>query len=85
MPGHIFLVDFNKHRVIEDGELKERYTKRNPYGEWLRDKAFSLDDVMASMPDKIEKVPPPFSQPQRLCTLCCTSSLKIFEWSRVRY
>ena len=40
--GNIFLVDFNEHRVIEDAELKKRYTGRYPYADWLSSNAFTL-------------------------------------------
>ncbi len=34
-PGKMLLVDTLAGRVIGDEELKERYARRNPYGEWL--------------------------------------------------
>ena len=34
-PGKMLLVDTVAGRVIGDEELKERYARRNPYGEWL--------------------------------------------------
>lgn len=46
MPGNIFLVDFNEHRIIEDTELKKRYTEARPYGEYLDQNAFTLHDVV---------------------------------------
>lgn len=46
MPGNIFLVDFNEHRIIEDTELKKRYTEARPYGEFLDQNAFTLHDVV---------------------------------------
>jgi glutamate synthase (NADPH/NADH) len=49
MPGNIFLVDFDEHRVVEDAELKARYAKAKPYGDWLKE-AVSLADVVASVP-----------------------------------
>ena len=64
MPGHIFLVDFNSHRVIEDTELKAQYASSHPYPEWLANNAFSLDDVVKGMSTKLQEV--------RCCAvLCC--------------
>lgn len=56
MPGHIFLVDFNSHRVIEDTELKARYASSHPYEDWLENNAFSLNDVVEGMSTKLQEV-----------------------------
>lgn len=48
-PGNIFLVDFDEHRVVDDSEVKLRYAKRHPYGDWLKHQAFSMSDVQKSM------------------------------------
>lgn len=56
MPGHIFLVDFNSHRVIEDTELKARYAASHPYPEWLANNAFTLNDVVKGMSTKLQEV-----------------------------
>ena len=48
--GNIFLVDFNEHRIIEDAELKQRYTGRQPYAQWLDDNAFTLPDILSAFP-----------------------------------
>ena len=34
-PGKMLLVDTVKGKVIDDNELKEKYAKMQPYGEWL--------------------------------------------------
>ena len=34
-PGKMLLVDTVAGRIIDDGEIKEGYARRNPYGEWL--------------------------------------------------
>ena len=34
-PGKMLLVDTVQGRVIDDNELKEKYAKKQPYGEWL--------------------------------------------------
>eukprot|EP01025_Chloroclados_australasicus_P031120 TRINITY_DN3140_c1_g1_i4.p1 TRINITY_DN3140_c1_g1~~TRINITY_DN3140_c1_g1_i4.p1 ORF type:complete len:2248 (+),score=229.22 TRINITY_DN3140_c1_g1_i4:145-6744(+) len=57
MPGNIFLVDFDEHRVIDDTELKARYSQARPYGEWLQNNALSLDDLVKSVP-KTQRRPP---------------------------
>ena len=34
-PGKMLLVDTREKRIYEDQEIKEKYAKREPYGEWL--------------------------------------------------
>ena len=34
-PGKMLLVDLNRGEVIEDEDIKNYYSKRQPYGEWL--------------------------------------------------
>eukprot|EP00879_Flechtneria_rotunda_P003043 GHRR01003263.1.p1 GENE.GHRR01003263.1~~GHRR01003263.1.p1 ORF type:complete len:2008 (+),score=728.67 GHRR01003263.1:1512-7535(+) len=53
MPGNIFLLDFDEHRVVEDAEMKARYANRRPYKEWLATNAVSLADVVAAAPTPI--------------------------------
>ena len=68
MPGNIFLVDFNEHRVVEDHELKARYAQRKPYADWLATNAFSLTDVVSSVePQKFASVRPPILLPSATC------------------
>ncbi|WIA23003.1 hypothetical protein OEZ85_001356 [Tetradesmus obliquus] len=50
MPGNIFLLDFDEHRVVEDKEMKARYATRRPYKEWLAQNAISLADVVNTAP-----------------------------------
>jgi len=35
-PGRIFLVDTSLQRIVADDELKDRYAREAPYGEWLK-------------------------------------------------
>lgn len=44
-PGKMLLVDTREGRVIGDGELKERYAARCPYGEWLDRNLVRLKDL----------------------------------------
>ena len=57
-PGNIFLVDFDEHRVVDDSEVKLKYAKKQPYGDWLRQQAFSMSDVKKSMAGGMTKPPP---------------------------
>ncbi len=41
-PGRMLLVDTVKGEVVDDDELKARYTARQPYGEWLDSNLVSL-------------------------------------------
>ncbi|KAF8066383.1 Glutamate synthase [NADH] [Scenedesmus sp. PABB004] len=50
MPGNIFLLDFDEHRVVEDKEMKARYASRRPYAEWLATNSVRIADVVATAP-----------------------------------
>jgi glutamate synthase (NADPH/NADH) large chain len=47
-PGRMFLVDFEKGRIVDDDELKVEVARRRPYGEWLRRQRIVLDDLPAA-------------------------------------
>ena len=44
-PGKMLLVDTVQGRVIDDEELKEKYAKRQPYGEWLDANIVKLQEL----------------------------------------
>jgi len=44
-PGRMFLVDFERGRLIPDEELKHDFARRRPYGQWLRDQRIRLADL----------------------------------------
>jgi glutamate synthase (NADPH/NADH) large chain len=44
-PGRIFLVDTREGRIIDDAELKQRYTSAQPYREWLKQNLVPLDQL----------------------------------------
>ncbi len=44
-PGRMFLVDFEKGRLIPDAELKADFASRKPYAEWLANSRISLRDL----------------------------------------
>jgi len=44
-PGRIFLVDTREGRIIDDAELKKRYTSAQPYRKWLDENLVSLVNV----------------------------------------
>ncbi len=44
-PGRMFLVDLEKHRIIEDDELKAELAAEHPYGEWLAANQITLSDL----------------------------------------
>ena len=52
-PGKILLVDTKQQRIIGDAEIKEKYAKAEPYGEWLDSNLTLLSDIR--IPNK--KVP----------------------------
>jgi glutamate synthase (NADPH/NADH) large chain len=44
-PGRMFLVDFEKGRLIPDDELKHEIATKRPYGAWLADQRVDLNDL----------------------------------------
>ena len=44
-PGKMLLVDTIRGKIFSDEEIKERYAKKEPYGEWLDSNLLELHDV----------------------------------------
>ena len=47
-PGKMFLIDFDKGRMIPDEELKHEFAKKQPYHQWLSDQRISLSQLEPS-------------------------------------
>jgi glutamate synthase (NADPH/NADH) large chain len=46
-PGRMFLIDFERGRLVPDEELKNEFANRRPYAEWLEANRIALRDVAA--------------------------------------
>ncbi len=44
-PGKLFLVDLERHRIVEDEEVKRDVSTRQPYGEWYERNTIHFDDL----------------------------------------
>lgn len=44
-PGKIFIIDTEEGRIIEDDELKEKYTTQKPYAQWVKDYMLELSSL----------------------------------------
>jgi len=44
-PGKLFLVDLERHRIVEDEEVKRDVSMRQPYGEWFEQNTVHFDDL----------------------------------------
>ncbi len=44
-PGRIFLIDFEKGRMIPDEEIKIEWSQQRPYADWLNRQRLDLDDL----------------------------------------
>jgi glutamate synthase (NADPH/NADH) large chain len=44
-PGHMFLVDTEQHRIVEDEEIKAELAAEQPYDEWLHGGIMHLDTL----------------------------------------
>lgn len=45
MPGTMFLVDLEQHRIVPDEEIKGQLAAANPYAEWLQQGRISLEEL----------------------------------------
>jgi len=59
-PGKMFLVDFQQGRLIPDEELKNEFSNRHPYAQWLIENRLELSDLES------QDVPPALSADQLL-------------------
>ncbi|HEX8937969.1 MAG TPA: glutamate synthase large subunit [Sphingomicrobium sp.] len=44
-PGRMLLVDLEEGRIVEDEEIKSRLASEHPYGAWLQETQFKLQDL----------------------------------------
>ncbi len=44
-PGRMLLIDLEEGRIVEDEEIKSRLAAEHPYGEWLRETQFKLEEL----------------------------------------
>ncbi len=47
-PGKMLLIDLEQGRIVEDAEIKAELANAEPYGEWLRDTQFKLEELPPS-------------------------------------
>src|SRR5689334_21669702 len=58
-PGNIFLVDLDRGRIVEDGEVKREVAGGKPYGEWFEQGIVHLADLHERAPlgERTEPLP----------------------------
>jgi glutamate synthase domain-containing protein 2/glutamate synthase domain-containing protein 1/glutamate synthase domain-containing protein 3 len=44
-PGKLFLVDLERHRIVDDAEVKREVSTQQPYGEWFARNTIHFDDL----------------------------------------
>ncbi len=54
-PGKIFFIDTKQGRIIDDQEVKEQMSCRQPYGDWLRDNMLNLDSLPEAVVNPLDK------------------------------
>jgi glutamate synthase (NADPH/NADH) large chain len=52
-PGKMFLVDFDKGRIVSDEELKAEIAGKRPYGQWLQQNRIEMADLPAPSGDEL--------------------------------
>ena len=48
-PGKMFLIDFEKGEIVSDNVIKEKVARAHPYGNWIAQNLFNLNDWLASV------------------------------------
>src|SRR5579871_1277844 len=61
-PGKMLLIDFEEGRIVEDEEIKQKFSAAEPYEEWLKSAQFKLEDL----PDLPEDHRPAANDPSLL-------------------
>ncbi|HKQ46230.1 MAG TPA: glutamate synthase large subunit [Rhizomicrobium sp.] len=44
-PGKMLLIDFEEGRIVEDEEIKQKFSAAEPYEDWLKSAQFKLEDL----------------------------------------
>ncbi|HEY1875853.1 MAG TPA: glutamate synthase large subunit [Rhizomicrobium sp.] len=61
-PGKMLLIDFEEGRIVEDEEIKKKFSAAEPYEDWLKSAQFKLEDL----PDLPEDLKPQANDPSLL-------------------
>src|SRR3954468_5211466 len=61
-PGKMVLIDFEEGRIVEDEEIKKKFSAAEPYEDWLKSAQFKLEDL----PDLPEDHRPAANDPSLL-------------------
>ena len=56
-PGKLFLVDLQRGRIVEDGEVKREVSTRRPYREWFQRSSVAFDELDSSEQVTISEQP----------------------------
>jgi glutamate synthase domain-containing protein 2/glutamate synthase domain-containing protein 1/glutamate synthase domain-containing protein 3 len=49
-PGKLFLVDLDRHRIVDDADIKQEIATQQPYGEWFRECSVRFEDLPEKAP-----------------------------------
>ena len=52
-PGKLFLVDLDRHRIVDDADIKQEVATQKPYAEWFASASVRFEDL----PEKAPRVP----------------------------
>lgn len=74
-PGMMLLVDFVKHVVVNDDDLKKQVASGHPFGEWLQRQKITLQNILDSV-DENDKVSAPIQGSIEVHPLSLTASLE---------
>lgn len=54
-PGKMFLIDFDKGKLLDDEAIKKNFASKNPYKQWLDDNQIYLKDLPMQSIDNFDK------------------------------
>ena len=54
LPGKMFLIDFEKGRLISDEEYKGMLIAKNPYKEWVKNQEVTMESLLAKGPSGVK-------------------------------
>ena len=55
-PGKMFLIDFEKGKMIPDEEIKEEISSENPYEDWISKEVVDIEDISKETKENISSL-----------------------------
>ena len=76
-PGKMFFIDTLRQRIIQDDEIKEKASSRQPYGSWLKENLIEFDKLSVT-----SRKPRTTNHESRITSHDLLTQLKVFGYTR---